>query len=336
MPDTKLKDYPDKIDGILTNFSGHETFPCRYGWLKKGFDAVVENPNIFSTDYATITLGVGKNMVKSIRHWCLAFSIIEEYNSPGKKLVRASDIGNAIFDSQNGFDPYLENPATLWLLHWLLSTSVNRATVWFWAFNQFARNEFTRQQIESELEASTRELNWKAFSENSVKRTIDCFFRTYVFSDPKPGKSLEETFNCPLSELQLIYRGDNETTFHFNFGKKRTLPIGLLTALISEFWDAYYPEDETLLFERLAFPNRRSPICLASIFKIDHHSLVDYVEQLEKYTNGYFRYDDTAGIRNIYRNSGKTVNTRELLENFYNKSFFTSNNSTQRIDFRTS
>jgi len=50
MPDTKLKDYPDKIDGILTNFSGHETFPCRYGWLKKGFDAVVENPNIFSTD----------------------------------------------------------------------------------------------------------------------------------------------------------------------------------------------------------------------------------------------------------------------------------------------
>ena len=57
---------------IQHSFSGHETFPFRYPWLKKGFDAVRENPGVFSCDDAITTLGVGKNMVSSIRHWCLA------------------------------------------------------------------------------------------------------------------------------------------------------------------------------------------------------------------------------------------------------------------------
>jgi hypothetical protein len=42
-------------------FGGHEKFVFRYGWLKKGFDAVIEDPLIFSKDDALITLGVGKN-----------------------------------------------------------------------------------------------------------------------------------------------------------------------------------------------------------------------------------------------------------------------------------
>ena len=53
-------------------FSGHETFPFRYPWLKKGFDAVREDVSVFGRDDAITTLGVGKNMVRSIRHWCLA------------------------------------------------------------------------------------------------------------------------------------------------------------------------------------------------------------------------------------------------------------------------
>ena len=52
------------------SFSGHQTFPFRYTWLKKGVDAVTENPKIFSSENASVTLGVGKNMVNSIRHWC--------------------------------------------------------------------------------------------------------------------------------------------------------------------------------------------------------------------------------------------------------------------------
>ena len=62
---------------IKPSFSGHETFPFRYTWLKKGVDAVMDDPAVFTSDRSTITLGVGKNMVRSIRHWCNAAGLIQ-------------------------------------------------------------------------------------------------------------------------------------------------------------------------------------------------------------------------------------------------------------------
>jgi len=54
------------------SFSGHETFPLRFNWLKKGIDAAAEDPEIFNSDRAIAEFGVGKNMVRAIRHWGLA------------------------------------------------------------------------------------------------------------------------------------------------------------------------------------------------------------------------------------------------------------------------
>jgi len=62
----------------LPKFAGHETFTLRYGWLKKAVDATGERPDIFQQDDALVTLGVGKNMVRSIRHWGLVTGILEE------------------------------------------------------------------------------------------------------------------------------------------------------------------------------------------------------------------------------------------------------------------
>lgn len=42
-------------------FSGHESFPCKTLWLKKGYDFVVQGKNFNNPD-AVIDLGVGKNM----------------------------------------------------------------------------------------------------------------------------------------------------------------------------------------------------------------------------------------------------------------------------------
>ena len=53
-------------------FGGHEKFVFRHGWLKKGVDGVREKPLIFNSDEALMTLGVGKNMVRSIRYGALA------------------------------------------------------------------------------------------------------------------------------------------------------------------------------------------------------------------------------------------------------------------------
>ena len=61
---------------ITYKFSGHESFPCKSLWLKKGYDFVVGG-NDFNSPDAVITLGVGKNMVASIRYWLRAFGVTD-------------------------------------------------------------------------------------------------------------------------------------------------------------------------------------------------------------------------------------------------------------------
>src|ERR1700726_329283 len=91
-------------------FSGHETFPFRYPWLKKGYDAVRVDGDVFLRDNAITTLGVGKNMVRSIRHWCLTAGVLEEDRNGGKAL-RPTLLGKRLL-ADDGLDPYLEDPAT--------------------------------------------------------------------------------------------------------------------------------------------------------------------------------------------------------------------------------
>ena len=72
MPITKLRAMSiNKVKKYT--FSGHESFPCKTLWLKKGYDFVVAG-NDFNSPEAVIGLGVGKNMVASIRFWSILFS----------------------------------------------------------------------------------------------------------------------------------------------------------------------------------------------------------------------------------------------------------------------
>jgi hypothetical protein len=88
-------------------FAGHETFSLRYGWPKKAVDATTADPLVFTRDEAVIALGVGKNMVRSIRHWGLMTGILEETpeqaNNRGRH-IRPSALGTLLFEAK-GLDP---------------------------------------------------------------------------------------------------------------------------------------------------------------------------------------------------------------------------------------
>ena len=92
-------------------FSGHESFPCRMLWPIKGYDYIVEGNN-FNDSNSVVELGVGKNMVASIRYWLKVLGLTEQ----DKLTSRA----NYLFDKENGKDRYIESLGTLWLLHFLL------------------------------------------------------------------------------------------------------------------------------------------------------------------------------------------------------------------------
>ena len=130
-------------------FAGHETFSLRYGWPKKAVDATAADPLVFTRDEAVITLGVGKNMVRSIRHWGLMTGILaEDAQQPNNRgrHIRPSALGALLFEDA-GLDPYLEEPGTLWLLHWNLASRPDGPTTWYWAFNRLNEPEFTKERV---------------------------------------------------------------------------------------------------------------------------------------------------------------------------------------------
>ncbi len=300
---------PEKIN---FSFSGHQAFPFRYTWLKKGVDAVRGKPTIFADDDATITLGVGKNMVRSIHHWCQATRLIEGdgVDPNNRRRFIPTDLGDRIF-ANDGFDPYLEDVATLWLIHWQLATNASRATTWFWAFSIFGQNEFRRRKFTSELIDWAGKFTRNRISENSIKRDVDCFLRTYILSRLTKTAIMEDTFDCPLVELNLISDSPDENTYRFHRGPKPTLPIEIFAAALSDFWDTSFSGNNTLTFADIAY-SEKSP---GRTFQLDEDTLAEYLDRLEKLTDGALRYDETAGIKQVHRN--RKIDRMELLNQYY-------------------
>jgi len=293
---------------IQVSFSGHETFALRYGWLKKAYDAVVSDPAIFSREDAVIELGVGKNMVRSIRYWALASDVVqEEPKSRGLRLAPTL-FGTFLFGPK-GRDPYIEDVNSLWLIHWHLCRNETRATTWNWAFNVVRTAGFSAEGLLLSIQAEIARRMFKTPTSNTLNRDIDVFVRTYCPSRLSKRVVLEDSLDSPLAELDLIIN-DGEG-FSFVRGAHRSLHNLAFAATIVDFWTGEAPKRETLSFNELAYsPN--SPGC---IFKLDEESLVERLEALEHLTEGRILFADTAGVKQLYRKSPVTAS--ELLEKYY-------------------
>lgn len=230
-------------------FSGHETFTFRHGWMKKGFDATETDPGVFNADEAMTVLGVGKNMVRSIRHWCLAAGVLEEYQpdtSVRRTSLRATALGRSLFAEESGWDPYMEDPATAWLLHWQVTTNTERCTTWFWAFSHVHEPEFSRDSLTSALARWVETAGWKKGGAiSSLKRDVECFVRTYLPSRPSHGAPPEDSLDCPLTDLGLIVEAGDRNTFQFNRGPQHELPDAVLLHAVLTYWDRRSPKSET-------------------------------------------------------------------------------------------
>ena len=82
------------LNPTRVSFGRHESFPLRFGWITKGLDALATDTNVFAGEDATVTLGVGKNMVAAMRYWLLATGMVER--TAGHGLARTS-IGEVLF-----------------------------------------------------------------------------------------------------------------------------------------------------------------------------------------------------------------------------------------------
>lgn len=293
------------------SFSGHETFPFRYTWLKKAIDAVKNDPAIFSQDHAIVELGVGKNMVNSIRHWALLTGVIKELIIAGSQVKQhqVSDFGKKLL-SDSGWDPYLEDIATLWLLHWKICTLPQKATTWNFTFNRFSHIEFTKEQLTDELMLYAEANNYKK-SSNIIDRDVDCLVRTYVPSKNTKSGILEDSLDCPLTELGLIQDFGQRGLYIFSRGPQLELPNEIFAFALMEYWNLYHENKGSLAFEDIAYGDGSPGL----IFKLDEDSLAYRLESLERLSNGVFRYDETSTLRQVYRKNN--IDSQYFMEKYY-------------------
>lgn len=287
------------LAGHSFSFSGHETFVFRYTWLKKAVDAVKADPRVFGRDDSIVTLGVGKNMVRSIRHWGLATGVLAEEPKSRGTLMSVSGFGEFLFGYMDSFgtDPFLEDPNTLWLLHWQLISNPERSTTWQWAFNRFPSNEFTREGLLQSVEDEIRRLNLPLPSESTLKRDIDVFIRTYLSSRGNRAATIEDSLDCPLTELNLLEEVSGTSLFKIRRGPKSTLSDRIFAYCLLQFWNRIAPETKSLAFSEIAY-SQNSP---GAVFKLDENSLIERLERLEIATDGAMGYTESAGLKQVYR-----------------------------------
>ena len=281
------------------SFSGHESFPFRHSWLPRGVSWVKQQGDFNEIEKLMATFGLGKNMVKSLKHWCLATQVViplEDDTGKQLKSLSPSDVGDYLFigdDKEAAWDPYLEDIGSLWLLHWLLATNWEKATTWCYTFSLLNRTEFSKGSLEKDLMEFTKTISANRATINTVRRDLDVFLRTYARPRKVDAKTIEETLSCPLVELELIRALPEKGHFAFNRGPKDSLPDEVFAFAVGEF--VYGRSEKTISFDDLCY-GIGSP---GKVFKLDEYSLLERLEELSNLTNGAWNFTETAGVKQL-------------------------------------
>jgi hypothetical protein len=280
-------------------FSGHDSFQCRQLWLKKGYDYVQEGKN-FNDEDAVVRLGVGKNMVSSIRFWLKAFNIVDDQDMP-------TEFGKRLFDDEAGYDPFLEDEASPWLLHYYLVKS-NFASIYSIVFNEFRKEKlfFNKETFVNYLKRVAEGNSDLKFNENTVGKDFVVFSNLY--KNDVGSKDVEDSFSGILSDIGLLKSTGNakDEQFYIENKERDNLP------------------EAVLLFAILDNPNYGNSIGLnnlefeinspGSIFALNRSGLMNKISEIVG-QNQNITFTDQAGIKELqFKNK---PNAYSILDKYY-------------------
>lgn len=300
-------------------FARHETFHLRFGWLKKGFTAAENDPQAFSKPSATVDLGVGKNMVNAIRYWSQAYKIVEEATNPERPRMPhlvPSAFGHRLLGT-DGWDPWLEDPATLWLLHWKLlgPGSPCLAPVWWTAFNLFTPEQFEEHQLTDLVMELTAAAGWKSVMESSIKKDVDCLLRTFAVR--RTGRqTMDDLLDCPTRQLGLIAPAVGEArSWRFVTGPKPSLPPAIVAYACLDFLADVGPNERTISMARLA----SDPGAPGRAFRLTESNLYDILLVAVKDVPA-MQVAEPAGLRQLVVDGDLTALRDQLIDFHYRAS----------------
>lgn len=280
-------------------FSGHETFPCRNLWLKKGYDFASEGD--FNASDAVVNLGVGKNMVSSVRYWLKVFGMTKD----DQPTVLAQHLL-----ADNGWDPYCEDELTLWLLHYQL-VKTGESSLYKMIFLDYQRRnrEFDKQQLQSFIETACKRDGYDVNS-STLAKDINVLLQNYVYPE---NVTDPEKYSNLLMNLRLIRYIGKETRINerdaeiyvFADVKPKDVPEEVILYVLLD----YRHHEKTLSNDVLAD--------IALTFCMSMNNLIKVLEHLAQSYPDVITYTDNSGIRNVHFHDDE--DSMRVLDNYYRK-----------------
>ncbi len=265
-------------------FKRNESFYIRDGWFQKAIHGIHNSQeNIFSGTRGVDELGIGFNMVKGLKYWLTASSVLQRSSTKSE----LTELGELFLK----YDPYLESNFSWFLIHYNLVTNYNEAPIFNLFFNLKIKTKFEKYDVYNALIEQLKE-NGEDIKDSYVFDDFNVFLKSYTVenNDGDP----EDNYICPLSSLNLLERKQKDVYLmkHPHYSELSYLIV--YYALSQKYKKQFNVED--------ALTENNSPVYL---FNLDKNMFLQYLDEMRK--NGLIIINKTAGLNTVYFNKKMTL-----------------------------
>ena len=280
---------------MALKFKRHESFRIRDGWVEKALNTINENEgiSIFSKNEGVAYLGVGSNMVKSIKYWLTAMKLIQDRNNTltdrAKMLLK--------------YDPYLDLRFSWWFLHYCLVENNEDAPVFNSAFNDFPEKTISKSMMVDRM--AEKFGKDEDINVDSLAADVNVLFQSYTTDKADKNTNPEDNMACPLAALKLV-RKDSTDTYTKMIPSYASLDYRLVYySLTCAFeLDSFSIED--------AMVQKNGP---GKVFNLDKTLLLSYLNDMKNAE--LVDINRTAGLNMIYFR--KRVSIEDLFKDYLEK-----------------
>ena len=284
----------------------HGSFYLRSGWGTKIIQAVESDNMIFTPAKeldAVDKIGLGRVMIKALRYWADASGLVVEQKVQGGIRKETTPLFDLIAEK----DRYFQKPGSLLLIHRNLATNESYATAWYWAFNEFDKQTFSKNEFVDGLHYYLA-VNGMTIKKAAVEKEFNCFKNTYLGDVKFDIKTVMDEDTYPMLAPLHLLRMNSEKKFEKCALSKTDIPLLVLVYAIAKDNEEECKAGRQISIDKLMEDKKQ----VGKYFSIRYTKLIDML--LEAENKQMLTLNNNFGNRHI---EFAEVEYSDLLQQYY-------------------
>lgn len=284
----------------------HGSFYLRSGWGTKIIQAVEEDDMIFTPANelkAVDNIGLGRVMVKALRYWADATGLTLEQKVQGGIKEDKTSLFELIADR----DRYFQKPGSLLLIHRNLAINEENATAWYWAFNEFDKQTFTKEEFVDGLHYFLA-VNGMTIKKVAVDKEFNCFKNTYLSDKKIDIKTVVDEDTYPMLAPLHLLRAHDGKKFEKCSLSKADIPLLILVYAIAMDNEAELKRGSQISIDKLMEEKKQ----VGKYYSIRYSKLIEML--LEAENKQLLTLNNNFGNRHI---EFLDIKYEDLLKEYY-------------------